>query len=109
MGQEIIKEAYHHGISAKHAHDWAERAAIMEYDGGLPRLEAEKRAATILKDRYPDTAPAKARVIHYSEQGQPRCGQTRLGGGGKTKSPQSGDWEKVTCKKCLRYIGQSIL
>ena len=29
--------------------DWQERAAIMEYDGGAPRAEAEKAAAEVIR------------------------------------------------------------
>jgi len=32
--------------------EFEERAAIMEYDGGLPRLEAEKKAETIVRTFY---------------------------------------------------------
>ena len=34
------------------AYLYNERAAIMEYDGGLPRLEAEKKAETIVRTFY---------------------------------------------------------
>lgn len=32
--------------------DWEERAAILEYDGGLSREEADKRAFTEIVDRH---------------------------------------------------------
>lgn len=31
---------------------WAERAAIMEHDGKLPRKEAEERAAAIIRHDF---------------------------------------------------------
>ena len=32
--------------------EWMERAAIMEYDGGLPREEAERKALERIKQLY---------------------------------------------------------
>jgi hypothetical protein len=32
---------------------WRERAAIMEYDGGIPREEAERLALVEAQQRYP--------------------------------------------------------
>ena len=34
--------------------EFEERAAIMEHDGGLPRLQAEHEAAEIMCDRCPN-------------------------------------------------------
>jgi hypothetical protein len=43
--------------------DWletfVERAGIMEYDGGLPRIEAERRAEDLVREAYRRTGGAK--------------------------------------------------
>jgi hypothetical protein len=35
-----------------HYYDWAERAAIMEFDGGLSRAEAERQAYECVEGRH---------------------------------------------------------
>ena len=41
--------------------DWSERAAIMEFEAGMPRAEAEACAwAYILESLHPDGGPARA-------------------------------------------------
>lgn len=37
--------------------EWAERAAILEYDAGLPRQEAERRATEIIKEKRLNNDP----------------------------------------------------
>lgn len=36
--------------------DWQERAAIMEYDGGMSRADAERAAFDCVEGRYADAA-----------------------------------------------------
>jgi hypothetical protein len=43
-GQTFAERAASLGLSPDEAEDAEERAAVMEYDGGLPRQEAEARA-----------------------------------------------------------------
>lgn len=38
-----------------HEEEFNERAAIMQYDAGMTREEAEKKALHILKEKYPDS------------------------------------------------------
>jgi hypothetical protein len=56
--QELVRERrrWPHPVQA----EWAERAAIMEVDGGLPREEAEREAhlAVLLAAAYVIVRPA---------------------------------------------------
>lgn len=38
-------------LTEEETHDWAERAAIREYDGGMTREEAEKAALRDIEER----------------------------------------------------------
>jgi hypothetical protein len=67
------------------AEEWEERAAIMEFDGGLPRPEAEAAAGQRMCDKYdvcpygygdrPD--PCETPVRHQREEMEPCCHEFR--------------------------------
>jgi len=59
------------GVSAPAdiAEEWVERAAIMEFDGGLPRAEAESEAWALILKKYGSEACVKARVLVDTSQG----------------------------------------
>jgi len=51
------------------AEEWVERAAIMEFDGGEQRAEAEIRAWALMRDKYGTEACARAQdIIDLSEE-----------------------------------------
>ena len=43
-----------------------ERAAIMEFDGGMDRLEAEQKALAILREKHPEFMQTMIDIIKYS-------------------------------------------
>lgn len=43
-----------------------ERAAIMEFDGGIDRLEAEQKALAILREKHPEFMQTMIDIIKYS-------------------------------------------
>ena len=59
--------------------EWRERAAIMEYDGGLTREEAEAAAADRVTGR--DRAPVVVAAPGVSADAWARMRQLALGGG----------------------------
>lgn len=43
-----------------------ERAAIMEFDGGIDRLEAEQKALAILREKHPEFMQTMIDIIKHS-------------------------------------------
>ena len=43
-----------------------ERAAIMEFDGGMGRLEAEQKALAILREKHPEFMQTMIDIIKHS-------------------------------------------
>lgn len=51
-------------FEARYGHDAAERAAILEYDGGLPRQEAERRAAMAAMAIHPSIKMVSTATVY---------------------------------------------
>lgn len=46
--------------------NFTERAAIMEFDGGIDRLEAEQKALAILREKHPEFMQTMIDIIMHS-------------------------------------------
>ena len=46
--------------------NFTERAAIMEFDGGIDRLEAEQKALAILREKHPEFMQTMIDIIKHS-------------------------------------------
>ena len=97
MSKELIQAALAHGVCAEYAADWAERAAILQIDGGYPPAQASVLAASQLIAHIP--AAAYERKIHLVGEAK----STACGARARAENIVS-DHAGVTCSRCLRFM-----